>query len=109
MKILLCGVMYLFMAPLFAQSTLSTDSLYSPALGKTERYQIYLPDGYTPNSNQRYPVIYFLHGALSDHEGYGFIKDCKVERLYRDARVATIYEGTSEIQRIVIAREVMEG
>lgn len=75
MKNLLCGVICLFMAPLFAQSTLITDSLYSPALGKTERYQIYLPDGYTQNSSQRYPAIYFLHGALSDHEGYGFIKD----------------------------------
>lgn len=47
--------------------------------------------------------------AVQVYGGYGFIKDCKVERLYRDARVATIYEGTSEIQRIVIAREVMEG
>lgn len=57
-----------------AQSILQTDSLFSPALGKTEKYQIYLPDGYTQNTNQRYPVVYFLHGALSDHEGYDFIK-----------------------------------
>ena len=57
-----------------AQSALQTDSLSSPSLGKTEKYQIYLPDGYTQNTNQRYPVIYFLHGALSDHEGYDFIK-----------------------------------
>ena len=45
--------------------------------------------------------------ALQVHGGYGYIKDYKVERLYRDARATTIYEGTSEIQRIVIAREVI--
>jgi alkylation response protein AidB-like acyl-CoA dehydrogenase len=36
------------------------------------------------------------------------MKEFKVERLYRDARVTTIYEGTSEVQRIVIAREFMQ-
>ncbi|MBU2056010.1 MAG: acyl-CoA dehydrogenase family protein [Proteobacteria bacterium] len=46
--------------------------------------------------------------ALQIHGGYGYMKEYKVERLYRDARVTTIYEGTSEIQRIVIAREVMQ-
>src|SRR6185503_4156029 len=38
--------------------------------------------------------------------GYGYIKDYPVERLFRDAKVTEIYEGTSEIQRIVIAREL---
>lgn len=46
--------------------------------------------------------------ALQLHGGYGYLKDYKVERLYRDARATTIYEGTSEIQRIVIAREVIK-
>ena len=46
--------------------------------------------------------------AVQIHGGYGYMKEYKVERLYRDARVTTIYEGTSEIQRIVIAREVMQ-
>ncbi len=41
--------------------------------------------------------------ALQMHGGYGFIKDYPVERFFRDARVFTIYEGTSEIQRIVIS------
>jgi alkylation response protein AidB-like acyl-CoA dehydrogenase len=36
--------------------------------------------------------------------GYGYVKDYPVERLMRDAKVTEIYEGTSEIQRIVIAR-----
>jgi alkylation response protein AidB-like acyl-CoA dehydrogenase len=42
------------------------------------------------------------------HGGYGYLKDFKVERLYRDARATSIYEGTSEIQRIVIARELLK-
>ena len=41
--------------------------------------------------------------ALQIHGGYGYTKEYSVERLYRDARVFTIYEGTSEIQRVVIA------
>jgi alkylation response protein AidB-like acyl-CoA dehydrogenase len=47
--------------------------------------------------------------AVQIHGGYGYMREYKVERLYRDARVTAIYEGTSEVQRIVIAREVMEG
>ena len=45
--------------------------------------------------------------ALQMHGGYGFIKDYTIERLYRDARVFTIYEGTSEIQRVVISNSVL--
>ena len=46
--------------------------------------------------------------ALQIHGGYGYLKDFKVERLYRDARATSIYEGTSEIQRLVIARELLK-
>jgi len=45
--------------------------------------------------------------ALQIHGGYGYIQEFPVERYYRDARVFTIYEGTSEIQRIVIANHVI--
>jgi alkylation response protein AidB-like acyl-CoA dehydrogenase len=45
--------------------------------------------------------------AVQIHGGYGYIDEFPVERYLRDARVQTIYEGTSEIQRIVIAREVI--
>jgi alkylation response protein AidB-like acyl-CoA dehydrogenase len=37
------------------------------------------------------------------------MKEYKIERLYRDARVTALYEGTSEVQRIVIARKILEG
>jgi alkylation response protein AidB-like acyl-CoA dehydrogenase len=46
--------------------------------------------------------------AIQIHGGYGFTKDYAVERFYRDARVFTIYEGTSEIQRIVISNAVLK-
>jgi len=46
--------------------------------------------------------------ALQMHGGYGFIREYPVERYYRDARVFTIYEGTSEIQRIVISNHILK-
>jgi butyryl-CoA dehydrogenase len=45
--------------------------------------------------------------AIQIHGGYGYIKEYPVERFLRDAKVCEIGEGTSEIQRIVIARQVM--
>ncbi|MFT3916053.1 MAG: acyl-CoA dehydrogenase family protein [Anaeromyxobacteraceae bacterium] len=47
--------------------------------------------------------------AVQIHGGYGYTMDFPVERLFRDARVQTIYEGTSEVQRLVIARELLKG
>jgi len=46
--------------------------------------------------------------AIQIHGGYGFTKDYDVERYYRDGRVFTIYEGTSEIQRIVISNNLLK-
>lgn len=48
-----------------------------------------------------------IHDAIQIHGGYGYLKDFPLERIYRDCRVATIYEGTSDIQRIVIGREIV--
>jgi alkylation response protein AidB-like acyl-CoA dehydrogenase len=47
--------------------------------------------------------------ALQVHGGYGYTRDFPVERAYRDVRVTRIYEGTSEIQRIVIAKHLLSG
>ncbi|MGH7276710.1 MAG: acyl-CoA dehydrogenase [Candidatus Rokuibacteriota bacterium] len=45
--------------------------------------------------------------AIQVHGGYGFIKEYEVERYFRDAKITQIYEGTSQIQKLVIAREVL--
>jgi len=45
--------------------------------------------------------------AVQIHGGYGYVKEYHVERLMRDAKITQIYEGTSEIQRIVISRAVI--
>ena len=47
--------------------------------------------------------------AIQIHGGYGYSRDYPVERIYRDARLMTIGEGTSEIQRMVIARHILQG
>jgi alkylation response protein AidB-like acyl-CoA dehydrogenase len=47
--------------------------------------------------------------AVQVHGGYGYVKEFHVERLMRDAKITQIYEGTSEIQRIVISRSVLKG
>ncbi len=46
--------------------------------------------------------------AIQVHGGYGYIKEYPVERFFRDAKITQIYEGTSQIQRLVIARDVLE-
>ncbi|OIQ36638.1 MAG: acyl-CoA dehydrogenase [Bacteroidetes bacterium MedPE-SWsnd-G1] len=47
--------------------------------------------------------------AVQIHGGYGFVKEYHVERLMRDAKITQIYEGTSEIQKIVISRNILRG
>jgi alkylation response protein AidB-like acyl-CoA dehydrogenase len=47
--------------------------------------------------------------AIQIHGGYGYVKEYHVERLMRDAKITQIYEGTSEIQKIVISRFVLKG
>lgn len=46
--------------------------------------------------------------AIQVHGGYGYLEDYAVERHYRDARITQIYEGTSEVQRILIARQLAD-
>jgi alkylation response protein AidB-like acyl-CoA dehydrogenase len=43
-------------------------------------------------------------GAIQIHGGYGYVSDFPVERIYRDVRVCQIYEGTSDVQKILIGR-----
>ncbi len=52
-------------------------------------------------------ATWIAHKALQIHGGYGYTKEYKVERYYRESRVMEIYEGTSEIQRLVIASKLL--
>jgi alkylation response protein AidB-like acyl-CoA dehydrogenase len=47
------------------------------------------------------------YSALQMLGGYGYTQDFPIERYTRDARITSIYEGTSEIQRVIIAREIL--
>jgi alkylation response protein AidB-like acyl-CoA dehydrogenase len=48
------------------------------------------------------------NNAVQIHGGYGFTKDYPVEKFYRDSKLCTIGEGTSEIQKLVIARNILK-
>ena len=50
-------------------------------------------------------AMFFAHAAVQIHGGLGFSKELPLERYFRDAKITEIYEGTSEIQRLVIARQ----
>jgi len=47
--------------------------------------------------------------AIQVHGGYGYLQDFPVERIYRDVRVTKIYEGTSDIQKLIIGRDIVAG
>lgn len=54
-------------------------------------------------------AVFCAERGVQIHGGYGFVKDYRAEKYYRDAKICTIGEGTSEIQRLVIARQLMKG
>ena len=49
------------------------------------------------------------HDAVQIHGGYGYVKEYPVERMFRDAKITEIYEGTSQVQRMVIAAQLLKG
>ena len=69
--------------------------------GETDRAVSSMAKAYATEAANR-----VAYRAVQVHGGAGYVRECRVEQLFRDARVTTIYEGTSEIQRIVIAREL---
>jgi butyryl-CoA dehydrogenase len=54
-------------------------------------------------------AVWCANQAVQVHGGYGYMKEYVVERLYRDAKITDLYEGTSEIQRLVIASNLLKG
>jgi cyclohexane-1-carbonyl-CoA dehydrogenase len=47
--------------------------------------------------------------AIQVLSGYGFLKDYEIERMFRDAKLTQIFEGTNQIQRLVVARQILNG
>ncbi len=54
-------------------------------------------------------AVFCSERSVQIHGGYGFVKDYRAEKFYRDAKICTIGEGTSEVQRLVIARQLLKG
>lgn len=54
-------------------------------------------------------AVFCAERGVQIHGGYGFVKDYRAEKFFRDCKICTIGEGTSEIQRLVIARQLLEG
>jgi len=54
-------------------------------------------------------AVFCSERGVQIHGGYGFIKDYRAEKYFRDAKICTIGEGTSEVQRLVIARQLLKG
>jgi hypothetical protein len=53
-------------------------------------------------------AVHVTNEAIQIHGGYGYLKDYPVEKFFRDAKLSTIGEGTSEIQRLIIARHLLD-
>ena len=51
---------------------------------------------------------HIAYKALQIHGGYGYIKDYRIERLYRDCRINSIFEGTSQVQQMVISGALLK-
>ena len=58
--------------------------------------------------NASQTAMFVTNAALQIHGGYGYMKEYPLERMFRDAKITEIYEGTSEIHKLVIAREVLK-
>ena len=69
--------------------------------GETDRTAASMAKLYASEAANR-----IAYRAVQVHGGAGYVHECRVEQLFRDARITSIYEGSSEIQRIVIAREL---
>ena len=60
-----------------------------------------------PNYTLEDTAMWVSERAVQIHGGYGYTKEFPVERFFRDAKITQIYEGTQEVQRIVVARSLL--
>ena len=88
---------------LTAMRHLVYDAAYQMDLGKPADKESSMAKLYASEEGK-----WIVDRALQMHGGYGYIKEYPIERMYRDIRVTSIYEGTSEVQKMVIAKEVLK-
>ena len=70
--------------------------------GEMESHLISMAKSFTGET-----AVYVAQEALQLHGGYGFIGDYDIERFYRDSKIVEIYEGTKEVEKMVIARKLL--
>ncbi len=81
---------------------ISTRRLLASDHGRVEHHLIAMAKWYTGET-----AVRVAEEALQLHGGYGFIGDYNIERFYRDSKIVEIYEGTKEIEKTIIARELL--
>lgn len=83
-------------------------SLVYQAASKKDKHERYVKEAAMAKLFASKTAVEVALEAIQVHGGYGYVREYKVERYLRDAKITEIYEGTSEIQHIVIARELMK-
>ena len=95
------------LADMATEITLARELIYNTAVefdaGKDVAAKLSMCKYFTAEMSNR-----VAYKAVQIHGGYGYIKDYPVERMYRDARITTLYEGTSQIQQLVISRNLLK-
>ena len=86
----------------------SAELLLYQAVNKKNKYEAVTLDGSMAKYYSSEVAVQIAVDAVQIHGGYGYSKDFPVERFYRDSKLCTIGEGTSEIQKIVIAKQILK-
>ncbi|MDH4207371.1 MAG: acyl-CoA dehydrogenase [Anaerolineae bacterium] len=96
-----------FMLADMATKTEAARLLTLKAALKKQRKESYSVESAMAKLSASETAMWCAYKAVQIHGGYGYVKDYNVERYFRDAKITEIYEGTSEVQRIVIARHML--
>lgn len=94
------------LADMYAQIETSKLMTYKAAWMKDEKLE-YSMESALCKMLASEAATYVTKEAIQIHGGYGFICDYEVERMYRDAKITEIYEGTNEVQRVVISKQLL--
>jgi butyryl-CoA dehydrogenase len=94
------------LADMFTRIETSRLVVYRSAWLK-ENGKPYAPDSAMAKLHASETAMFVTREAIQIHGGYGYVTEYEVERMYRDAKITEIYEGTSEVQRLIISRALL--